>query len=199
MALLLWCIMLLSTVYFSIEGFLFFLLVCEWKWKSLSHVQLFATPWTVQWIYNTVYNIQYIHYCILEWIAFPFSRGSYQPRGQTQISCIAGKFFSNWAIGEACWFMSTLHILCETLISIGKSFPSLSFYIFFFQIKVFTFIDSLIAYMFSKAYPYYVTIFLKSLWISLRLHFYIKSVNSDLFLKYEGMVTHPLQLFWCAS
>ena len=26
---------------------------------------------------------------ILEWIAFPFSRGSSQPRDQTQVSCIA--------------------------------------------------------------------------------------------------------------
>ena len=30
---------------------------------------------------------------ILEWVAFPFSRGSSQPRGQTQVSCIAGRFF----------------------------------------------------------------------------------------------------------
>ena len=29
----------------------------------------------------------------LEWVAFPFSRGSSQPRVQTQVSCIAGKFF----------------------------------------------------------------------------------------------------------
>ena len=27
---------------------------------------------------------------ILEWVAFPFSRGSSQPRHQTQVSCIAG-------------------------------------------------------------------------------------------------------------
>ena len=27
---------------------------------------------------------------ILEWVAFPFSRVSYQPRNQTQVSCIAG-------------------------------------------------------------------------------------------------------------
>ena len=27
---------------------------------------------------------------ILEWVAFPFSRGSSQPREQTQVSCIAG-------------------------------------------------------------------------------------------------------------
>ena len=32
---------------------------------------------------------------ILEWGAFPFSRGSSQPRGQTQVSCIAGRFFTN--------------------------------------------------------------------------------------------------------
>ena len=30
---------------------------------------------------------------ILEWVAFPFSRGSSQPRDQTQISLIAGGFF----------------------------------------------------------------------------------------------------------
>ena len=27
---------------------------------------------------------------ILEWVAFPFSRGSSQPRDRTQVSCIAG-------------------------------------------------------------------------------------------------------------
>ena len=32
---------------------------------------------------------------ILEWVAFPFSRGSSQPRGRTQISCIAGGFFTS--------------------------------------------------------------------------------------------------------
>ena len=31
---------------------------------------------------------------ILEWIAIPFSRGSSQPRDQTQVSCIAGIFFT---------------------------------------------------------------------------------------------------------
>ena len=31
---------------------------------------------------------------ILEWVAFPFFRGSSQPRDQTRISCIAGRFFS---------------------------------------------------------------------------------------------------------
>ena len=35
---------------------------------------------------------------ILEWVAYPFSSRSSQPRNQTRVSCIAGQFFSNWAI-----------------------------------------------------------------------------------------------------
>ena len=37
----------------------------------------------------------------LEWVAYPFSSGSSQPRSQTGVSCIAGRFFTNWAIREA--------------------------------------------------------------------------------------------------
>ena len=37
---------------------------------------------------------------ILEWVAYPFSRGLSQPRNQTEVSCIAGRFFTNWAIRE---------------------------------------------------------------------------------------------------
>ena len=32
---------------------------------------------------------------ILEWVAIPFSRGSSQPRDQTQVSHIAGGFFTS--------------------------------------------------------------------------------------------------------
>ena len=32
---------------------------------------------------------------ILEWVVYPFSRGSSQPRYQTQVSCIARTFFTN--------------------------------------------------------------------------------------------------------
>ena len=38
---------------------------------------------------------------ILEWVAFPFSRGSSQPRDRTQVSSIAGRFFTSWATREA--------------------------------------------------------------------------------------------------
>ena len=35
---------------------------------------------------------------ILEWITFPFSRGSSQPRDWTQVSDIAGGFFTSWPL-----------------------------------------------------------------------------------------------------
>ena len=46
----------------------------------------------------TVYGILQVR--ILGWVAFPFSRGSSQPRDHTQISCIAGRFFTSWATRE---------------------------------------------------------------------------------------------------
>ena len=38
---------------------------------------------------------------ILEWLAIPFSKGSSEPRDQTQFSHIAGRFFTIWATREA--------------------------------------------------------------------------------------------------
>ena len=65
----------------------------EVKWKSLSHGQLFVTPWTIE---STEFSRQAR---ILEWVAIPLSRGSSQPRDQTQVSLIAG-FFTSWAMRE---------------------------------------------------------------------------------------------------
>ena len=44
---------------------------------------------------------------MLEWVAFPFSRGSSQPRGQTQVPHIAGGFF-------------TVSATRDCLVSLGK-------------------------------------------------------------------------------
>ena len=38
---------------------------------------------------------------ILEWVAIPFFRGSSWPKDQTQVSHIAGRFFTAWATREA--------------------------------------------------------------------------------------------------
>ena len=48
-----------------------------------------------------IYTVhQILQACILEWVDFPFSRGSSQPRVQTQVSCITGRFFIIWATWE---------------------------------------------------------------------------------------------------
>ena len=70
------------------------LVVMEWKWKALSHVWLFCDPMDC-----TIHGI--LQARVLKWVAFPFSRGSSQPRDRTQVSHIAGRFFTSWGIMEA--------------------------------------------------------------------------------------------------
>ena len=47
---------------------------------------------------------------ILERVAILFSRGSSQPRDQTQVSCTSGRFFTSWATRAAlesgCWVLN---------------------------------------------------------------------------------------------
>ena len=50
---------------------------------------------------------------VLEWVAYPFSRGSSQARNWTGISCIAGGFFTSWATREA---LHTLYTNCKFLV-----------------------------------------------------------------------------------
>ena len=47
---------------------------------------------------------------ILELVAIPFSKGSSQPRGQTQVSCIAAGFFTIWATRKAQALASTISL-----------------------------------------------------------------------------------------
>ena len=61
--------------------------------SRFSHVQLCATPG------SSVHEISQAR--ILEWVAISFSRGSSQPRDWTQVSWIAGRFFTVWATREA--------------------------------------------------------------------------------------------------
>ena len=49
---------------------------------------------------------------ILEWVAISFCRRSSQPRDRTQVSCIAGRFFTNWAMREVqlpFWFIGWIN------------------------------------------------------------------------------------------
>ena len=45
---------------------------------------------------------------ILEWVAYPFSRGFSWPRNQNGVSCITGGFFTSWATREAQYWLYTL-------------------------------------------------------------------------------------------
>ena len=65
----------------------------------LSRVWLFVTPWTVA--YQAPLSVGILQARILEWVAMPSSRGYSQPRDWTQVSRIAGRFFTNWATREA--------------------------------------------------------------------------------------------------
>ena len=64
--------------------------VSESRWVMSDSLR---PPWTL------AYGI--LQARILEWVAFPFSRGSFQPMDQTQVSHIAGGFFTSWATREA--------------------------------------------------------------------------------------------------
>ena len=48
---------------------------------------------------------------ILEWVAFPFSRGSSQPRDRTQVSRTAGGFFTSWATRGECSNYHTIALI----------------------------------------------------------------------------------------
>ena len=66
--------------------------ITEVKFAQECSILCNLMDYTVHWILQAR---------ILEWVAFPFSRRSSQPRDQSQISCIAGRFFTSWATREA--------------------------------------------------------------------------------------------------
>ena len=53
---------------------------------------------------------------ILEWVDFTFSRGSSKPRNWTQVSHIAGRFFTSWATREA----QPRDQICLSYVSLSK-------------------------------------------------------------------------------
>ena len=74
----------------------------------LSHVQLFATSWTVACHAPLVHGTPQTR--ILEWVAISFSRGSSQPRDQPRVSCIAGRLPSEPSGKPTCFTKSKLNL-----------------------------------------------------------------------------------------
>ena len=62
------------------------------KWSEVKVTQ--SCPTLCDPMDYTVHGI--LQARILEWVAIPFSRGFSQPRDQTHVSCIAGRFFTSW-------------------------------------------------------------------------------------------------------
>ena len=80
-----------------------FKLAIFWESESCSVVSDTLWPYTV----NGTLQAR-----ILEWVAFPFSRGSSQPRDWTKVSCIADRCFTLWVTREAQeYWVSSLSLL----------------------------------------------------------------------------------------
>ena len=97
-------ISLLNLIFESCLCLLFFSSYVKSKSVShVSHVQVFATPWTIcSPPGSSVHGI--LPARIQEWVAIPFSRGSSWPKEQTWISGVTGRFFTIWATREALYF-----------------------------------------------------------------------------------------------
>ena len=68
-----------------------------WKWMTVKVTQSCLTLCNP--MDYTVHGI--LQARILEWVTFPFSKGSSQPRDRTQASHTASGFFTSWATREA--------------------------------------------------------------------------------------------------
>ena len=86
----------------------------------------------------TVHGILQVR--LLEWVAFPFSRGSSQLRDWTPVSHIAGRFFTSWATREvlklhnysikenifldlcSSYFLTSIYSFCEIMLKEGDNF-----------------------------------------------------------------------------
>ena len=74
-------------------------------WTEVCHPS--ATPWTE--VCQALLSMGILQARILEWAAMYSSRGSSQSRDGTQVTCIAGGFFTGWATREAPFLPREVH------------------------------------------------------------------------------------------
>ena len=77
-------------------------------------VRLFVTPVDYSLPGSSVHGI--LQARILEWVAIPFSRVCSRSRDRTQVSCIAGRFFTSKLTGKLYNCDTALHRLCFAFI-----------------------------------------------------------------------------------
>ena len=125
----------------------------KWKWKSLSHVWLIVTPWyTVHGILQARI-LEWVAFPFSRDLPNPgveprsptlqvdslpaesqekpkntgvgsLSLGSSRPRNWTRVTCIAGGFFTNWAIREAVQYIKTLVFIHPIYTSLHLLIPN---------------------------------------------------------------------------
>ena len=75
---------------------------------------------------------------ILEWVAISFPRESSQPRNQTWVSCIAGRFFTDWAMREVhvyIWIHTHTHTHTHTHIMLRFNMSKRSSFYFLLSVN----------------------------------------------------------------
>ena len=89
----------------DLEFILYYMCVClvDWSYLTLCNPMGCSLPG------SSVHG--FLQARLLEWVAIPFSTGSAPPRDQTQISCIAGGFFTVWSTREAHTILYTYTII----------------------------------------------------------------------------------------
>ena len=83
-----------------------------------------AIPWTIAC--QAPLSMGILQARILEWVARPSSRGSSRPRDQTQVSCIAVRFFTVEPLGKPCPLLedkdgeAQIHIFAECMLLVSR-------------------------------------------------------------------------------
>ena len=85
----------------------FVLFLKNWKVKVTQSCLTLCDPMDYSLPSSSIHGI--LQARVLEWVAISFSRGSSWPGDWTQVSCTAGRFFTNWVTREAP-VLSTYHI-----------------------------------------------------------------------------------------
>ena len=90
---------------------------------------------------------------ILGWVAFSFFRGSFWPRDRAQVSCMAGIFFTNWAI-----YYSIYRYILHIYMCVSVYIYSIVSNSFIYQYIIYIYI-----YLYRITYIYYI---IKDIWLS---------------------------------
>ena len=121
----------------------------------LSCVRLFVTPRTVA--SQTPLSMGILQARIVEWVAMPSSRGSSQPRDQTQVPHTAGGFLTIWTTREALSLYKYKQIQIYSLLFPFLNKSGISHTLFWTLIFHLTLYHGHLSISYHRALPYFLT------------------------------------------